>query len=154
MGSAGIAIRRLGPGDEAALEHLAAREAEYDADGSSPPRPPLDPAAAAAYLANADVLHLAAEDESGICGHILCYVEHRRAGAARQVLLYEIGVRRDRRRRGIGRRLVDAVIAWMSEAGIAAVWVLAGDGAVDFYAACGFTAAADQPLMMRRRVTG
>jgi len=86
-------------------------------------------------------------------GHLLCYVERRRRGDERQLLLYEIGVRSDRRRRGVGRALLGAMDEWMRNEGVREVWVLADHGGAEtFYAACGFVRGADQPVAMERRL--
>ena len=101
------------------------------------------------------MLHWVAEEEGAVVGHLLCYVERRRRGDERQLLLYEIGVRSDRRRRGIGRALLAAMDEWMRGEGVPEVWVLADhEGAEAFYAACGFVRSADQPVAMERRSPG
>src|SRR5262245_66353749 len=115
-------VRRLRPGDEGVLATLAREDAEFDLAEPDGPRPPLDPADAAAYLADPDVLHWVAEDAGVVVGHLLCLVQRRRSGEARQLLLYDIGVRSTHRRRGIGRSLVGAMEAWLAEQGGAAGW--------------------------------
>ena len=58
---------------------------------------------------------------------------------AREVLLYEIGVRSAWRLRGVGRQLFTAMRDWMRAEAIDTAWVLAGHpGAERFYEACGF----------------
>lgn len=55
-----------------------------------------------------------------------------------EVFLYDIAVAPDHQRRGIGRRLVDALRASARRAGLSAMFVLADDedaGALDFYRA-------------------
>jgi GNAT superfamily N-acetyltransferase len=55
------------------------------------------------------------------------------------VLLYEIGVRTAYRRQGVGRALIATLRAWMRQAAISYVWVLADSHeARMFYEACGF----------------
>ena len=69
----------------------------------------------------------------------------------REVLLYEIGVREAWRRQGVGRLLQAELEAWMAANAVSTAWVLAdGDGAEEFYAACGFAAAEPQPRFMLR----
>jgi N-acetylglutamate synthase-like GNAT family acetyltransferase len=95
------------------------------------------------------VLHWIAEDEGAVAGHLLAYVERCRAGEPKQLLLYEIGVRAARRRRGVGTALVQAMQAWMREEGVAEAWVLAdNEGAESFYAACGFSRDDAQAVQM------
>jgi GNAT superfamily N-acetyltransferase len=58
---------------------------------------------------------------------------------ARELLLYEIGVRSAWRRRGVGRGLISAMTDWMRAEGIVTAWVLADNpGAERFYEGCGF----------------
>ncbi|MEZ5101772.1 MAG: GNAT family N-acetyltransferase [Thermoleophilia bacterium] len=135
----GVSIRRLGPGDEGVLAWLAALADEFDLPGASEPEAPLGPDAAAAYLADAAVLHWVAEADGGVVGELLCHVLPLPSGAGREVLLYSIGVHQRHRRAGIGRALLDELLRWARGAGIPDVWVLADNpGAEAFYAACGF----------------
>src|SRR5262245_47551463 len=80
-------VRRLGAGDEEVLAGLARDEADFDLEGRGGPRSPLDPAAAAAYLADPAVLHWVAEEDGAVVGHLLCLVLPRRCGDARELLL-------------------------------------------------------------------
>ncbi len=146
------AIRRLGPDDEDVLANLARDEAEFELEGRGRPREPVRGADAAAYLADEGVLHWVAEEGGSVVGHLLCYLERRRAGDALQVLVYEIGVRRAHRREGIGRALVAELERWMAAAGVRSAWVLADGEAPAFYAACGFTRDDPQPVQMSRHV--
>lgn len=142
-------IRRLGPGDEHVLAVLAADEPDFDLEERSGPRSPVTGADAAAYLSDPNVLHWVAEEGGVVVGHLLAYVERRRAGDARQVLLYEIGVREAHRRRGIGTALVGAMREWMVEHDVAEAWVPADSGEAEaFYAACGFVRDDVQPVQM------
>lgn len=139
----------LGPGDERVLEELAAEEPDFDVPGRSSPRRPLTSADAEAYLADPCVLHWVAEEDGRLLGFLLCYLERRRAGAARQLLLYEIGVRSGYRRRGVGTKLVQTMREWMNEAAVHDVWVLADNAEAEaFYAACGFMRDEEQPVQM------
>lgn len=71
----------------------------------------------------------------------------------REVLLYEIGVHRTRRREGIGRALLTALDEWLAGTDIASVWVLAdNDDAAAFYEACGYDRPDDQPAYLERPV--
>jgi N-acetylglutamate synthase-like GNAT family acetyltransferase len=99
------------------------------------------------------VLHWVAEEDGVVVGHLLCYVELRRAGEARQLLLYEIGVRQASRRRGVGTRLMQAMRQWMKDEGVVEAWVLADNPrAKAFYAACGFARDDEQPIQMTLRL--
>jgi GNAT superfamily N-acetyltransferase len=142
-------IRRLGPGDEGVLEVLAADEEDFDLAERGAPRQPVTGADAAAYLVDPSVFHWVAEENGVVVGHLLAYLERRRAGPARQVLLYEIGVREAYRRRGIGTALVEALRQWMRAEDVAECWVPADSGEAEaFYAACGFVRDDVQPIQM------
>jgi GNAT superfamily N-acetyltransferase len=142
-------IRRLGPGDEGVLAVLAADEADFDLEEGSGPREPVTGADAAAYLGDPSVLHWVAEEEGVVVGHLLAYLERRRAGPPRQVLLYEIGVREAHRRHGVGRALVETMRRWMIDEDVTEAWVPADSGEAEaFYAACGFARDDVQPVQM------
>ena len=144
-------IRRLGPGDEAVLAALARDDAAFDLEEQGGFAREISGSAAEDYLADPDVLHFVAEQDGELLGHLLCYVERRRTGEPFQVLLYEIGVREGRRRQGIGRALMAELDNWMTDHGVASVWVLAdNEGAEAFYAACGFTRDELQGVHMTR----
>ncbi|HEX9415814.1 MAG TPA: GNAT family N-acetyltransferase [Gaiellaceae bacterium] len=87
-------VRRLAPGDEAVVRELS----------SWVGRPALDDEGAARFLANErNHLMVAFEDEEPV-GMLLGHELDRRHGDERKMFLYEIDVREDRRRHGIGPR--------------------------------------------------
>lgn len=132
---------------------LAEDEADFDLGERSSAQQPVTGEDARAYLRDPGVLHWVAEEDGVIVGHLLSYVERRRAGFPRQLLLYEIGVREPRRRRGVGRALVQAMRAWMDREGVSAAWVLSDNPEAEaFYAACGFTRDDEQPVQMTLRL--
>jgi GNAT superfamily N-acetyltransferase len=148
-----VIVRRLGAGDEQVLAQLALDDAHFDLEERGGALRPLPADAAAAYLADPSVLHWIAEADDVVLGHLLAYVERRRSGDALQVLLYEIGVRAERRREGVGRALIGALEAWMRDAGAVEAWVLADNrGAEAFYAACGFERDAEQPVSFTKHL--
>lgn len=72
----------------------------------------------------------------GLTAHTLMMTRTERA----EVFLYDIAVDPDRQRRGIGRRLVEALVADATSCGIESVFVPADDDdthALDFYRALG-----------------
>lgn len=152
-------IRRLGPGDDALLARLATEGPDFDLEGRDTPGAPLAPDVAARYLANPAVLHwvaLAAADGADgdePVGTLFCLHLPLPSGDGEEVLLHEIGVRRAWRRRGVGRALLAALTAWMRDHAVPEVWVLADNPiATDFYAACGFAVADEQPTYLTRRL--
>ena len=143
-----FAVRLLGAGDEAALEVLAREDADFDVDdrGHAHEAPREH---ARAFLADANVLCWACEQGGAIVGFLHCTIVRKRDGV--ELLLYEIGVRRAERRRGVGRALVAAMDEWMRAHDVHEAWVLAdNDGAVAFYRACGFAVSDDTAVYMTR----
>ena len=134
-----LVVRRLGPLDESVLTVLARDDADFDMGDARGPRPPLGGEAARSHLANPHVLHWAAWAGAEVVGFVFCLVLPMRKEPARELLLYEIGVREAWRRRGVGRQLIAAMTDWMRTERIETAWVLAGhEGAERFYEACGF----------------
>jgi ribosomal protein S18 acetylase RimI-like enzyme len=136
-----IAIRRLAPGDEAVVQRLTADNDRFEVPGT-PPRglPVPDEETAARFLAD-DTNHLlVAFDGAEPVGSLLAYRLLRRHGDEPKMHLYEIGVREDYRRRGIGRRLIEAFGELCRERGARRAFVLtdeANESAMAFYAASG-----------------
>jgi GNAT superfamily N-acetyltransferase len=148
-----VSIKRLGPGDEAALELLAREDADFDLDGRGEPLEPLKPVMAQRYLANPAVLHWVAVEGEVITGFLYCLHLPLRSGDGHELLLYEIGVRKNWRRHGTGRALLNHMENWMQSNGVRVVWVGADNqGAVDFYRACGFGAEPEQAVYMTREI--
>jgi len=138
---------------EAVIATLAKEEAAFDIEGRGHPRASIGEAAAADYLADEQVLHWVGEEAGAVVGHLLCYVQRRRASDPLQLMLYEIGVRKNYRRQGVGRALIGEMEEWMTENRVASVWVLAdNDVAEAFYTACGFSRDDPQPVQMSRRL--
>jgi ribosomal protein S18 acetylase RimI-like enzyme len=79
---------------------LAEDEEDFGLAERTAPTRPLSPDDAAVYLREPTVLHWVAEEGGVVVGHLLSYVELRRTGEPRQLLLYDIGVREASRRRG------------------------------------------------------
>jgi len=145
-------VRRLARGDEPVLALLAREDAEFDLDGRGGPREPLADDAAAMFLADPEVRAWIAEENGTVVGFLYGHVIRKRAGPAVEVLLYEIGVRAAHRRRGVGRKLVKALLEWSTELGARETWVLAGNpGAVEFYRACGFEGSGEPTVMLSHR---
>jgi ribosomal protein S18 acetylase RimI-like enzyme len=126
-----LSIRRLERGDEVVLSALARDAGEFDVEGRTQELTELDPESAAAYLRNPDILHWVAEQNGRVDGMLLCYVQHKWHAPARELMLYEIGVRATARRQGVGRALMEAMETWMRENGVQDVWVLADNPDAD-----------------------
>lgn len=146
-----MAIRLLGEGDEAVVAVLAERAPDFEEDPGSEPRPPLGEEEARALLADDASLYWVAEEDGEVVGYLFAVVHRRRYGEAREVLIYDIGTRRDRRRRGVATGLVQALEGWMADNGCADIWLVADAAAIAFYEACGFEASPDQGTVMGKR---
>jgi ribosomal protein S18 acetylase RimI-like enzyme len=148
-----VAIKRLGPGDEATLELLVRDEADFDLEGRSDALPPLKPGMAQRYLANPGVLHWVAVQEGVVTGFLYCVHLLLRSHPGHELLLYEIGVRQAHRRQGVGRALLDHMAHWMQKNDLSEVWVCADNRvAVDFYRASGFAIEQPQPVYLTRTI--
>jgi len=148
-----VSIKRLGPGDEAILDALAREDADFDLEGRSSGLTPLKPAHAQRYLSNPGVLHWVAQHEGNVVGFLYCSLVLLRSEPARELLLYEIGVRGAWRRQGVGRALLSHMESWMQNNDVGVVWVCADNAvAVEFYRGCGFTTEEQQPLYLRREI--
>ncbi len=144
-----ISIKRLGAGDGSILEFLALHDTNFDLDEHGKPGQPLEVETAKKFLENPDVLFWVAFEAKNPIGFLQCNVIHLRSDKGLELLLYEIGVHQDWRRRGIGRALLDQMKSWMRENDIDTVWVLADNqGAVEFYRSSGFEIETPQPTYM------
>jgi ribosomal protein S18 acetylase RimI-like enzyme len=146
-------IRRLQACEEAVLEVLAREDAHFDIDGRGGCDETLTVADSRTFLEDPAVLFWIAESDGAVVGFMYCHVLRKRVRPAREVLLYEVGVRKGHRRTGIGRALTDAVIAWMKTEGVSEIWVAAdNDGAVAFYRANGFDEPEGMAVYMTREL--
>lgn len=148
-----LVIQRLGPGNEPILNLLAANNPDFDIAGRGAPVQPLSAAAAQRYLCNPAVLHWVAFDNDTLVGDLHCIIIPLSSGDECELLLYEIGVKSEWRRRGVGRLLLTTMERWMRENSVSVVWVLADNpAAVDFYRACSFVGDDSQPIYLTRQV--
>jgi ribosomal protein S18 acetylase RimI-like enzyme len=147
-----VSIKQLCPGDEAILELLATSDPDFDLDGRGSSLLPLEPDAARSFLSNGAVQFWTAHVGDEVVGFLYCILLPLRSAEGRELLLYEIGVRKSARRRGAGRALLDRMEAWMLSNDVGEVWVCADNpAAVEFYRGFGFDAPGDQPVYMTRR---
>ncbi len=148
-----VTIKGLSAGDEAILEFLAVHDADFDLEDRGAPKQPLKPKNAKRFLEHPDVLLWVALDENAIVGFLQCNVIFLRSSVGLELLLYEIGVHQDWRRRGIGRALLNHMETWMQENKVDVVWVLADNQeAVEFYRSSGFEIEDPQPRYMLREL--
>jgi ribosomal protein S18 acetylase RimI-like enzyme len=148
-----LVCKLLGPDDVAILEHLAVNDPDFDLDGQGEPLEPLSPSAARRFLADPAVLFWVARQDGEVAGFLYCLLVPLRSSEEQELLLYEIGVRRECRRRGVGRLLLDHMEGWMRTNGVGEVWVFADNQvAVNFYRSREFAVAESQPVYMTHRV--
>jgi aminoglycoside 3-N-acetyltransferase I len=140
-----LVIRRLEPGDGRILRRLSEEADAFEAAGKgrrprAAPHAPLDTIPARRFLAQPDVHLLVAFEGDEPLGFVLAYELLRRHGDPIRLFIYEVGVRADRRREGIGRRLLDELRSLGRERGIGSAFVIAETGdrdALAFYRAAG-----------------
>lgn len=101
---------------------------------------PLGDAYLRTLLARPEFWALAARVDDEVLGGLTAHALPMTRAETSELFLYDLGVRADWRRRGVGRALVDALRDLGARAGIGVVFVPAdGDdtGALDFYRALG-----------------
>jgi len=147
-----LSIKQLCPGDEAILALLATSDPDFDLDGRGSSLLPLEPDAARSFLSNGAVQFWTAHVGDEVVGFLYCILLPLRSAEGRELLLYEIGVRKSARRQGAGRAMLDCMEAWMLNNDVGEVWVCADNpAAVEFYRGFGFDAPGEQPVYMTRR---
>lgn len=131
-----VTVRRLGPGDRELARRTFAMMVEVFGEPSSP----VGDAYLDRLLAREDFWALAAlegdEPVGGLTGHALPMTR----AEVTELLVYDLAVRADRQRRGVGRALMRRLVELAGERGIHAVFLEADDvddHALAFYRAIG-----------------
>jgi ribosomal protein S18 acetylase RimI-like enzyme len=136
-----VYVRRLGPGDEDIVQLLAAQNTLFDEERIEPvTKPPPTDQSASDLLASGDDHLLVAFEGDDPIGFVLAHELKRRDGEGRRLFVYEVGVRYDRRRQGVGRRLLEETLRIGSDRGIAKAFVItneANEAATALYRAVG-----------------
>lgn len=136
-----IRVRRLTGGDEAVVQRLTAEVDRFEAPGTPRRNLPVPGTEIAARFLNVETNHLlVAFDRDEPVGLLLAYELMRRHGDEPRMHLYEIGVREDYRRRGIGRSLVESFAELARARGARRAFVLTDESnpaAMAFYASVG-----------------
>jgi ribosomal protein S18 acetylase RimI-like enzyme len=134
-----VRVRLLGPGEGAVLVAVHAVTPRFFDDDPPADTTTLDVAVAERLLADPAVRYWVAEAEGRLVGFLHCVVVRLlRSPHERELLLYDIAVDPDWRRRGVATDLVDAMEALMRAEHIPEVWLGADLDAVAFYEATGF----------------
>ena len=138
-------IRRLGADDR----ELARATFVMMAEVFDEPRRPLSDEYVDELLARDDFWALAAiEDDEMPVGGITAHVLPMTRSPARELFVYDVAVREDRQRRGIGRAMIVELCAQAGKAGLESVFVAVADEdvhAMDFYRGVG---GAESPVSM------
>jgi aminoglycoside 3-N-acetyltransferase I len=122
---------------------FAEDEVHDDGDDEASPAARLTNDDVAALLTQASFWALAAVDDGDVVGGLTAHVLPMTRNRSTELFIYDLAVRSDRQRQGIGRRLVDETLRLARAANIATTFVLADnddDHALDFYRAVGAAA--------------
>jgi aminoglycoside 3-N-acetyltransferase I len=137
----GYRIQRLGPGDDAAAKKLFATMVEVFEERALP----SSDAHVAELLASDGFWALAVMFGDEIVGGLTAHTLPMTRSASREVFIYDIAVRRDHQRRGVGRLLVTQLRELARDHGIDDLFVAADNEdthALEFYRALGGAASA------------
>jgi GNAT superfamily N-acetyltransferase len=140
-----LTVRRLEPGDGSVLRRLAHDAGAFEAGGSaggSKARAPvaLDSQATRRLLAEPNLHLLVAFDGDEPVGFLVAHELLRPFGDPVRLFVREVRVRAERRREGIGRRLLEALLAIGRERGANGAFAIAATGdpdALAFYRSIG-----------------
>jgi ribosomal protein S18 acetylase RimI-like enzyme len=114
-------------------------------------RGPIDDAAMSSFLKSAECFLLLAVEDGCVVGSLNGYSLRQPDRSRPQFLLYELDVRQDYRRRGIGLALVNAFTDEARAAGAFEVWVVSNEStsaAVELYRKCGYRRQNDDDVML------
>jgi aminoglycoside 3-N-acetyltransferase I len=134
-------LRRLGAGDRELARELFRTMADVFEDGAKP----LTDGYLDRLLAREEFWALAALVDNEVVGGLTAHVLPMTRSETLEVFLYDLAVKPEYQRRGIGRRLVQHLLDSAEQAGFETVFVPADnedEGALEFYRAMGGEAAA------------
>lgn len=136
-----VEVRRLGAGDEEVVRRLSIEDGFFEQDGVEPvDRRPHTVESAREFLAVETNYQLAAFADGDPVGQLIAYELIRRHGDGRMMLIYEIGVRHDHRREGVGRSLFELLRELCRERGIGRSFLMTNESnlvAMAFYESIG-----------------
>lgn len=133
---AAVRVERLGAARVEAARQAFSVMAETFGEGHEE----LSDAYVGELLARADFWAIAAIDGDEVVGGLTAHTLPMTRAEAAELFIYDLAVRPDRQRQGIGRMLVAHLVAEAAGAGIGVVFVPADDGdehALDFYRSIG-----------------
>jgi aminoglycoside 3-N-acetyltransferase I len=133
-------ILKLAPGDEALARATFAMMAEvFENEGE-----PISLGYARRLLARNDFWALAAVDDDEVIGGLTAHALPMTRNETTELFIYDIAVRTDRQRRGVGRALMNELFTLGTAAGVQVFFVPAENEdvhALDFYRSVGGTPA-------------
>lgn len=142
----GIEIRLLGQGDESVLSRLA--PGVFDKA--------IDPVLTREYLAEPH-FHLAVALEDDLVIGMASAVDYVHPDKPRELWINEVGVAATHRRRGVAKRLLEALFDRAHELGCWQAWVLtnrSNAAAMELYRSAGGVTDADDTMMFAIDLTG
>ncbi len=104
-----ITVRRLRPGDDGVLAHLATHNTDFGSVDERTPLNPLSEAETIAFLADDRTATFVAFSGEEPVGFVYANELYRRHTALRHLCIYELGVSERYRNQGIGQALLDAL---------------------------------------------
>ena len=132
-----LEIRRVKPGDEPVFDRVA--EAVFDE--------PIDPGRLAAYLAEPGHHMLVGLHAGEVVAQVAAVI-HRHPDKPTELYIDEVGVAPAFHRRGIARRMLEAMFAWGREVGCEEAWVGTEPGNVAARGLYESRGAAAEPFVM------
>src|SRR5690606_26915616 len=129
-------VRHLAAGDRDIARALFAMMADVFEEGNAP----LGDAYLDALLSSDSFWALAALEADAVVGGLTAHVLSMTRAEASEIFIYDVAVRADRQRRGVGRLLIEFLRREAASAGIDVLFVPADDEdvhALDFYRALG-----------------
>jgi aminoglycoside 3-N-acetyltransferase I len=135
-----VAVRRLGSGDEAVAREMFATMAEVFAEDEGDAAEPLDDDHVVALLQRVEFWAVVAIEGGAVVGGLTAHALPMTRSRSTELFIYDLAVRSDRQRRGIGRALVEHLLTLARTAGIDTTFVPADDEdthALEFYRAVG-----------------
>jgi aminoglycoside 3-N-acetyltransferase I len=131
-------IQRLGPGDEACARAMFATMAAVFGEGHGDQQ--LSDDYVRRLLSRRDFWAVVALENGSVIGGITAHALPMTRDESTELFIYDLAVRADRQRMGVGRALVGELLALAAAAGIQVSFVPADDEdseAIQFYRACG-----------------
>jgi ribosomal protein S18 acetylase RimI-like enzyme len=139
-----VRVRRLGI-EDAELAEETLRALKGDAPEASSGDGSLRP-----FLARPENILIVADEDGAPIGFLVAYALDRVDRSQKMMCLYEIEVLEARRRRGVGRAMVEELIALSRRENAVKVWVVASRGnaaAMRLYTSAGARAPADDDVV-------